>query len=99
VLGVAILVTVLGTPGTRTGELAAFQRAMVFIALSAAVTAVASLLLGRQRRNRQAAAGPQLAAGTGRAEDQGLPKGTSLPGGWRMNARSTTLALMVSTAP
>jgi hypothetical protein len=46
--------------------LAAFQRATVFIALSAAVTGIASLLLGR-RRNRRRAAGSQLAGGTGLA--------------------------------
>jgi hypothetical protein len=72
VLGVAILVTILGTPGTRIGELAAFQRATVFIALSAVVAGMASLLLARGRRNRHRAGGSQLAAATGLAEDQGL---------------------------
>jgi EmrB/QacA subfamily drug resistance transporter len=72
VLGVAILVSVLGKPGTRIGELAAFQRATVFIALSAVVAGIASLLLAARRRNRHRAAGSQLAAATGLAEDQGL---------------------------
>ena len=67
VLGVAILVTILGTPGTRIGELAAFQRATVFIALSAAVTGMASLLLARRRRSRHGAAGSQRAEGAGLA--------------------------------
>jgi EmrB/QacA subfamily drug resistance transporter len=49
VLGVAILVTVLGTPGTPIGELAAFRRATVMIALIAAIAGMGSLLLVRAR--------------------------------------------------
>jgi EmrB/QacA subfamily drug resistance transporter len=49
VLGVAILVTVLGTPGTPIGELTAFRRATVVIALTAAIAGMSSLLLIRAR--------------------------------------------------
>jgi EmrB/QacA subfamily drug resistance transporter len=49
VLGVAILVTVLGAPGTPVGELTAFRRATVVIALVAAAAGAGSLLLARAR--------------------------------------------------
>jgi EmrB/QacA subfamily drug resistance transporter len=48
-VGVAVLVAVLGTPDTRSGELAAFQRGWTVIAVAALASAVAGTLLLRRR--------------------------------------------------
>jgi EmrB/QacA subfamily drug resistance transporter len=51
VLGVAILVTVLGSPATPLGSLRAFQHATVFTAVAAGLAGLSSLLLIRARRH------------------------------------------------
>ena len=62
VLGVAILIAMLGTPGSPTAALRAFDRGWAFIAIGGVLAAVAAAGLGRGPISARLAAAPEAQA-------------------------------------